>query len=216
MLSASVEHYLKTIYALSDKGRAVSLPALAQALSISPVSTSEMVRKLSEQGMVRYEPYKGVVLTPMGRARALVVTRRHRLWECFLTDCLGLAWDQVHPEACRLEHATSSQVEEHLAQFLGHPVTCPHGHPIPDAEGRVVYPATYPLSTLEPGQVGIVHSVGEEPELLRYLHDLGLVPQTEIEIETTAPVEGVLTVRVGDAQHTLGWKVASLIQVQLR
>lgn len=215
MISVSAEHYLKAIYRLGGEEQPVSLPALAEELTISPVSANEMVRKLTKRGLVTYEPYDGVTLTPEGLVKALAVTRRHRLWERFLTDVLGLGWDQVHEEACRLEHATSPLVEELLAQFLGQPETCPHGHPVPTPDGKVSREAGGLLSDLEAGQKGIVLGVPEEPGLLQFLGDLGLVPQTEFEVEAVAPFEGPLTVRVGETRHVLGWKVASQVRVRL-
>jgi DtxR family Mn-dependent transcriptional regulator len=216
MVSASVEHYLKAIYELGGEDQPVSLSALAEELAISPVSANEMVKKkLVKRGLVTYERYKGVTLTPEGRAQALAVTRRHRLWERFLTDVLGLDWDHVHEEACRLEHATSPLVEERLAQFLGQPETCPHGYPVPTSDGEIVHEATFPLSDLEPGQKAIVLRVPEVPELLHYLGELGLVPQAEVKVESVAPFEGPLTVRVGDVQHVMGQKLASQVRVRL-
>ena len=215
MVSASIEHYLKTTYQLGGEDQPVSLPVLAKELAISPVSANEMVKKLVKRGLVTYERYKGVTLTPGGRAWALTVTRRHRLWERFLTDVLGLDWDHVHEEACRLEHATSPLVEERLAQFLGWPETCPHGYPVPTSEGEIAREAGVPLSEMEPGARGVVLNVPEEPELLQYLGSLGLVTQAEFEVEAVAPLEGPLTVRVGDAQHVMGWKVASQVRVRL-
>jgi DtxR family Mn-dependent transcriptional regulator len=214
MVSASVEHYLKSVFELADEDHSVSLSSLAEDLAISPVSANEMVRKLVKRGLITYERYRGVTLTPKGRAQALAVIRRHRLWERFLTDVLGLGWDRVHEEACRLEHATSPLVEERLAQFLGWPETCPHGHPLPTPEGEVAREAGVPLSKIEPGMKGIVLSVPEEPELLQYLGSLGLVPQTRVKIESIAPFDGPLTVRVENVQHTVGQKVASQIKVQ--
>jgi DtxR family Mn-dependent transcriptional regulator len=214
MVSASVEHYLKAIYELAGEGQSTSLSALAEELAISPVSANEMVKKLVKRGLVIYEQYKGVTLTAEGRAQALAVTRRHRLWERFLTDVLGLGWDYVHEEACRLEHATSPLVEERLAQFLGWPETCPHGHPVPTLEGEVAREAGVPLSKMKPGARSIVLSVPEESELLQYLDSLGLVPQTEVEVEFIAPFDGPLTVRVGDTQHIVGRKVASQVKVR--
>lgn len=214
MVSASVEHYLKAIY-VRGEDQVVSLSALAQDLAISMVSANEMVKKLVKRGLVTYEPYKGVALTPEGRAQALTVTRRHRLWERFLTDVLGLGWDQVHEEACRLEHATSALVEEHLAQFLGWPETCPHGYPVPTSEGEIAHKVTLPLSDLEPGQKAVVLRVPEVSEILQYLGELKVAPQTEIEVESVAPFEGPLTVRVGDAHHVMGRQVASRIRVRL-
>jgi len=215
MVSASVEHYLKAIYELGGEEQPVSLSALAEELAISPVSANEMVRKLARRELVTYVPHKGVTLTPEGRAQALAVIRRHRLWERFLTDILGLDWDHVHEEACRLEHATSPLVEERLAQFLGQPETCPHGYPVPTPEGEIAREVTFPLSDLEPGQKMVVLRVPEVPELLHYLGELGLVPQAEVEVESVAPFEGPLTVRVGDTQHVLGRKIASQVRVRL-
>lgn len=215
MVSVSAEHYLKAIYKLGGEGQSVSLSTLAEEMVISQVSANEMVKRLVKQGLVTYEPYKGVILTPTGLAQALAVTRRHRLWERFLTDALGLDWDLVHEEACRLEHATSPLVEERLARFLGWPKTCPHGHPVPTLEGQVTGEASFPLSELESGQKGVVLSVTEEPKLLQYLGRLGLVPKTEVEVKAVAPFDGPLTVQVEDVLHVLGWKVASQVRVRL-
>jgi len=215
MVSASVEHYLKAIHDLGGEEQAVSLSALAKELEISIVSANEMVKKLVQRELITYEPYKGVALTPEGRAQAVTVIRRHRLWERFLTDVLGLGWDQVHAEACRLEHATSALVEEHLAQFLGWPKTCPHGHPVPTPEGEVAREAGVPLSEMKPGTKGVVLNVPEETEILQYLGRLGLVPQVEVQVEAVAPFEGPLTVRVGGAQHVMGRQVASQVRVRL-
>jgi len=215
MVSANIEHYLKAIYEQRGKDQVVPLPALAKYLSISMVSVNEMVKKLVKRGLITYEPYKGVVLTPEGRTQAVTVIRRHRLWERFLADVLGLGWDQVHAEACRLEHATSALVEEHLAQFLGWPETCPHGYPVPTPEGEIAHKVTLPLSDLEPGQRGIVLRVPEVPEILQYLGELKVGLQTEIKVESVAPFEGPLTVQVGDAQHVMGRQVASQVRVRL-
>ena len=215
MISVSAQHYLKAIYELGGEEQSVSLPALAAELSISPVSANEMVRNLAKRGLVNYEPYRGLALTPAGQTQALTVTRRHRLWERFLTDVLGLGWDQVLEEACRLEHATSPLVEERLAQLLGQPETCPHGHPVPTPQGEVAHEPGRPLSDFQPGQKGVVQSVPEEAELLQYLGDLGLVPQAEVQLEAVAPFEGPLTVRVEKKRHILGRKVASQVRVRL-
>ena len=215
MVTESAEEYLGAICKLGEEGQPVALSALAKHLEISSVSANEMVRKLVERDLVLYEPYKGVSLTPAGQTQALVVIRRHRLWERFLTDVLGLSWDQVHEEACRLEHVTSPLVEERLAQFLGEPETCPHGHPIPTADGDMVAEAGRPLAELTAGQRATVLRVPEEDvALLRYLASLGLEPQATVQVEAAAPFQGPLTVRVGEAQHVLGRELASQIVVR--
>ncbi|MFQ5811804.1 MAG: metal-dependent transcriptional regulator [Anaerolineae bacterium] len=215
MVTESVEEYLEAICKLGEEGQPVALSTLAKHLKISSVSANEMVRKLVERELVLYEPYKGVSLTPAGQAQALAVIRRHRLWERFLTDVLGLPWDQVHEEACRLEHVTSPLMEERLAQFLGEPETCPHGHPIPTAEGEMTVETGCPLAELTAGQRAIVLRVPEEDvALLQYLASLGLEPQTTVQVEAAAPFQGPLTVRVGEAQHVLGRELASQIVVR--
>jgi len=215
MVTESAEEYLEAIYKLGEEGQPVALSALAECLKISSVSANEMVRKLVEQKLVLYEPYKGVSLTPAGQAQALAVIRRHRLWERFLTDVLGLPWDQVHKEACRLEHVTSPLVEERLAQLLGEPETCPHGHPMPTAEGEMTVEAGCSLAELTAGQKARVLRVPEgDDALLRYLATLGLKPQATVQIEAVAPFQGPLTVRVGEARHVLGRELASQIVVR--
>lgn len=215
MVTESAEEYLEAIYKLGEEGQPVALSTLAEHLAISSASANEMVRKLVERELVHYEPYKGVSLTPIGQAQALAVIRRHRLWERFLTDVLGLSWDQVHEEACRLEHATSPLVEERLAQFLGEPETCPHGHPLPTVRGEMIAEAGRSLAELTAGQKARVLRVPEgDDALLRYLTTLGLEPQATIQVEAVAPFQGPLTVQVGEARHVLGRELASKIVVQ--
>lgn len=215
MVTESIEEYLEAIYKLGERGQPVALSALAERLKISSVSANEMVRKLVERELVLYEPYKGVSLTPAGQTQALAVIRRHRLWERFLTDVLGLPWDQVHEEACRLEHVTSPLVEERLAQLLGEPETCPHGHPMPTVEGEMVVETGRPMAELTAGQRARVLRVPEGDDvLLRYLASLGLRPQASFRVEVVAPFQGPLTVQVGEAQHVLGRELASQIVVR--
>ncbi len=216
MVTESAEEYLEAICKLGEEGQPVAVSALAKYLKISSVSANEMVRKLVEQKLVLYEPYKGVSLTLAGQAQALAVIRRHRLWERFLTDVLGLSWDQVHEEACRLEHVTSPLVEERLAQLLGQPETCPHGHPVPTAEGEMTVEAGCPLAELTAGQrARVLRGPEGDDALLRYLATLGLKPQATVQVEAMAPFQGPLTVQVGEAQHVLGRELASQIVVRL-
>jgi DtxR family Mn-dependent transcriptional regulator len=215
MISDSIEEYLEIIYKLEQEASPVTTSALAERLGISGASVSEMTTKLAEQGLVTREPYKGVVLTADGRYQALILIRRHRLWERFLTDVLDLPWDQVHEEACRLEHVTSPLVEERLAQFLGEPETCPHGHPMPTATGRMAVEAGCPLAELTAGQRATILRVPEgNPALLQYLGDLGLKPGATVQVEAVAPFQGPLTVQIGEARHALGQELASKIVVQ--
>ena len=213
MTTDSMEQYLQTICKLSSEQSPVALSALADQMGISSVSANEMIKKLVARELAAYEPYKGVTLTAEGQTQALRVIRRHRLWERFLADVLGIPWDRVHEEACQLEHATSALVEEKLAQFLNEPETCPHGHPVAGAD--CCREEGLPLSELKPGQHAVVLRVAEhDADLLRYLDELELRPQAVIEVEEVAPFDGPLTVRIDDCRRVIGRQVASQITVR--
>lgn len=215
MTTANKEQYLESICRLAGGGAAVGLSALAEEMGISLASTNEMVKKLAALDLVAYEPYKGVTLTGAGRSEALRLIRRHRLWERFLTDELHIPWDQVHAEACRLEHATSALVEGHLARYLGEPEACPHGHPMPTADGRLDFEAGSPMTDLAPGESAVVLRVPEgETDLLQYIAALGLEPDAAFRIQAVAPFRGPLTVEVGGARQVIGHELASRIVVR--
>jgi DtxR family Mn-dependent transcriptional regulator len=214
-LTSHVEEYLEAIYRLGGQDTPVPLAALAKRLDISVVSANEMVRRLQEQALLQYTPYRGVLLEEDGLCEALAILRRHRLWERFLTDKLGFSWDTVHEEACRLEHAASDSVTERLAEWLGDPEQCPHGHPVPQP-GCVLEPESgaIRLSDLQVGQGGTVAYVAsEEPELLRHLENLDIRPNARIVVEQVAPFDGPLSVCVNDRQHIVGHSVALAVFV---
>jgi DtxR family Mn-dependent transcriptional regulator len=215
MTTDSMEQYLQTICRLSGEQSPVALSVLADHLGISSVSANEMIKKLAARGLATYEPYKGVTLTAEGQTKALRVIRRHRLWERFLADVLGIPWDRVHEEACQLEHATSPLVEERLAQFLDEPETCPHGYPVAGTDCGCEDEKGFPLSEMEPGQRAVILRVAEhDADLLRYLAELELRPQAVVEIKQAAPFDGPLTVRIGDCHRVIGRQVASQVTVR--
>ncbi|HVL62504.1 MAG TPA: metal-dependent transcriptional regulator, partial [Microbacterium sp.] len=139
-LSAPVEDYLKAIYDLERSGSAAGTNELAARLGIAPASVSGMVRRLADQGLITHERYRGVRLTDEGRRAALRTIRRHRIIEAYLTQALGYAWDLVHDEAERLEHACSDELVDRMAAAIGEPLHDPHGDPIPTREGTVDEP----------------------------------------------------------------------------
>src|SRR5678816_2767077 len=142
----SVEDYLKAVYRLSSEERPASTTEIAQRLELSPASVSAMVKRLSEQGLLEHERYRGVPLTGEGRRAALRIVRRHRLVESYLVEFLGYDWDTVHAEAEKLEHAMSDELVERMAAALGPPVSDPHGDPIPAADGSVAELQGTPLT----------------------------------------------------------------------
>jgi DtxR family transcriptional regulator, Mn-dependent transcriptional regulator len=214
-LTESVDEYLEAIFKLSRGDAVVTVGQLADALGVSPPSVSEMVRRLRVAGLVADDEGRGVVLTTAGRTEGARRVRRHRLSERFLVDVLDMPWDAVHDEACRLEHALSPEVEARLAAQLGHPRTCPHGQAIPGEDGELDEPALRPLSALAPGDAATIGCVAEEePDLLRYLASLGLLPDTQVAVESVAPFGGPVLVRVHGAQYALGREVAGKILVR--
>ena len=212
----SVEMYLKTIAQLAEEREPVPITSVAHPLEISTVSASEMVHRLQDRALLNHVPYKGVYLTEEGRRRANGVIRRHRLWECFLTDELGITWERVHEYACRLEHATSKEVTKTLADYLGNPKTCPHGNPIPSADGEMPSLDGIPLSDLEKGERGVIlciRSKGDYETICSYLAERGLKPGSVIEVEEVAPFDGSISIRVNEETHVLGRGIALQILV---
>ena len=133
-LSDAIQDYLKRLYHLQSDGERVSVTALAREQKVSPASASEMVKKLAALGLVEHVPYRGVRLTPAGEKVAVEVIRHHRLLELYLARTLGLAVDDVHDEADRLEHVLSEELEAKIDSALGYPTHDPHGDPIPNAD----------------------------------------------------------------------------------
>jgi DtxR family Mn-dependent transcriptional regulator len=215
-LSTAVQDYLKAIYALRAEGERVATAAIARSLGVSAGSVTPMLKRLGEEGLLDYEPYRGVTLTERGEKTALRVIRRHRITEQFLLQVLGLTWDQVHQEAERLEHALSDVVIDRMDEFLGHPKVDPHGDPIPTKEGRVREDHARLLADLEPGDRGVVRRVSDaDSELLRYAEALGLVPTREIEVMRRDPFGGPLHVRVDGTEHLLGEQIARAVFVEV-
>jgi len=158
---------------------------LAAVFFVSLTAVTEMMQRLAAEGLIEYEPNKGATLTAEGSRVAITTIRRHRLWERFLTDILGLKWDKVHEEACRLEHATSPETEDRLASLMSETDTCPHGHPIPDKDGNIPDQGVGPLSEFEPGQKVRIAAIGREtPDLLRKVEKWGLKPGVVVSIES--------------------------------
>mgnify|MGYP001184837930 CR=1 FL=1 len=215
-MSESVEMYLKTIFELSNEDDPVAISSVAKRLGVSSVSANEMIKRLVDQDAVTHTPYKGVALTDSGMRRACSVLRRHRLWERFLVDHLGIPWAAAHDPACQMEHATTEEVAEALAEYLGNPLTCPHGNEIPDREGVLVLAAATPLSEMTVGQKGHVARIyPEETTLLEYLGERAVLPGKAVLLDDIAPYNGPLTVRVENTPVVLGRTVAAHIYVML-
>ena len=218
-LSRSVEDYLKTIYQLARDGHAATTD-IAERLVIAPASVTGMIKRLAESGHVEHEPYRGVRLTPQGRAVALAVMRRHRIIETYLITKLGYDWATVHVEAERLEHAASDDLIERMAFALGQPQYDPHGAPIPTRDGDIEQIDLVPLADVAPGSRVVLRQVeDDDAERLRYLKSLGLMPAVEVEVTDRQPFGGPLTVRIGgkdNVERVIGVELASCLLVERR
>jgi len=211
----STEEYLEAIYRLEREGPGVTTSALASELGVAPASVSGMLKKLAGEGYIEHRVRGEAKLTQKGLVVGVRVLRRHRLAECFLTEILGMEWDEVHGEACMLEHAISARVEERLIAVLGNPKNCPHGHPIPPADLSAPEWPGFPLAQLEQDVAARVHGVTDEvPEMLRYLTTIGLRPGVEVRLVEKAPFGGPVTIRVGaETQHAISLELARMVIV---
>lgn len=198
MLSFTEENYLKAIYRLSDGGtRAVLTNALAETMNTRAASVTDMVKKLSLKKLISYEKYYGVKITRQGKNEALMVVRKHRLWETFLVEKLNFNWDEVHEVAEQLEHIQSPLLIEKLDAFLGHPSVDPHGHPIPDKNGKIVEVKNVPLSRLPVNRKTYVRSVTNgSPSFLQYLSKIGIYIGASVTITEKVEFDGSLEVLI--------------------
>jgi DtxR family Mn-dependent transcriptional regulator len=211
MDSERTEEYLEAIYKEQSKGEPASTSFLARDLGVSQPAVSDMLKNLENKGLIDYQSSKGAILTDLGVERALGVIRRHRLWERFLTDVLGMKWDKVHDVACKLEHLDVPEVEERLAVILGDTNTCPHGHSIPDKEGNVKEEKALPLTSFQPLQrVNIIAIDEGNPELLRDIEKKGLKPQVIVTIRKKNE-DGSLELEVGNKKIRINEKLAAIL-----
>jgi len=213
-LSEALQDYLKEIYKLQEEeGRAMT-SAIAKRLAVAAPSVTAMLKKLMGLGLVEHQPYRGAVLTAAGEKVAIEMIRHHRLLEQYLTERLGLGIDAVHDEAHRLEHVLSEEVEARIDESLGYPTHDPHGDPIPNSDLKVAPSTLRALASLEPGEEATVGRVPDgQPELLRYLASLALVPGSRVKLSKRAPLGGPLTVIVDGRRHAIAEDVALQIGV---
>jgi len=215
MITEADQNYLKEIYSLELDHGQVSTSMLADRFGFSPATVTGMLKKLSHNGWVAYEPYQGVTLTDDGRKIALEVIRHHRLLETYLARALDIPWDRLHEEAEKLEHVLSDYLEARIDERLGYPTSDPHGSPIPALDGSISDAGRTRLANLAAGtQAEVVEVYDRDPELLARLEDLGLYPGTMIEVEAVEPLDGLLTIKVGGNPVIVGQTTASHVFVK--
>ncbi|MBI5668498.1 MAG: metal-dependent transcriptional regulator [Chloroflexi bacterium] len=213
--SQSVQDFLKAVYTLQQKMERVSTNALAEMLSISAPSVTDMAHRMMLAELVNYEKYHGVRLTETGEREALRVIRRHRLIELYLVTDLGYALHEVHDEAEQLEHAVSDRFIAALAEKLDHPTLDSHGEVIPGIDGTCHYrelhtPSQFPIGIK--AKVACLNS--NNPEILQHLMGKGFTLGSQVEIITREPFEGPLTVLIDGKTVMVGYTVATYISVE--
>jgi DtxR family transcriptional regulator, Mn-dependent transcriptional regulator len=217
MPTSTVEDYLKCILLEQrDPEALVTMRQISSALSVAPGTVTAMVKTLSDSGLLSYEPYSGVRLTPSGRQLAMHVLRRHRLIELFLVKVMGMDWSEVHAEAEELEHAVSDRLIERIDEMLGYPSTDPHGDPIPDIHGKVEEIDLPSLALCDPGAPLRVARVGDQSrEFLQLLERRGLKPGSQLTVESRDEAADAVELRLDSGERmTLGFRAASKIFVE--
>jgi DtxR family Mn-dependent transcriptional regulator len=208
MATVAEEEYLERIYWLMEAELPITGANIARAMQVSAPTVHEMVGRLTKDGFIVRNDDKSLVFTEEGRERAARIEQRHRLVERFLTDILGVPWDEVHEEAERLEHAMSPTLEERMRAAIGDAKTCPHGHPFVGVREPGV-----PLADVEEGaEVVVLRFENEAEDLLHYLMDSGLRPGLEGRLSASDDEE--VTLESPDGGHTVTRSVAETVSVR--
>ncbi len=217
-ITQAEENHLKAIFKIIEKEEGPALTnAIAAAMQTTAASVTDMLKRLAEKNLIAYEKYRGVQLTGEGVRIATFLIRKHRLWEVFLTEKLGFAWDEVHDMAEQLEHVQGDDLVSRLDAFLGHPKFDPHGDPIPDAAGRWTYRKQSLLATLQPGDQGVVTGVEDHSTaFLQYLDQMGLSLEAELRLLERYPYDDSVRIRTRDGRElVLSEKVTQNLYVNL-
>ncbi|MEM6720959.1 MAG: metal-dependent transcriptional regulator [Bacteroidota bacterium] len=216
MMTLSEENYLKAIYHLSDMtDGGISTNAIAERMNTKASSVTDMIKKLSEKGLVHYKRYKGSELTEKGTLVAANIIRKHRLWEVFLVEKLNFTWDEVHDVAEQLEHIKSEKLIDQLDAFLGFPKRDPHGDPIPDKDGNISDHADVLLITLDANEKGIIVGVKDSSSsFLKYLDKQGITLGKKIKVIDKEPFDNSMKIRIKKEEFTISQQIANNIYIK--
>jgi len=194
--STSEENYIKAIFHLQKDGT-VTTNELAAELHTKPASVTDMMKKLSTKKLVHYKAYHGFTLTGEGRKVALLIIRRHRLWEFFLAEKLKFSWEEVHAVAEDLEHVSSKKLIDKLDEYLGFPRTDPHGDPIPDSNGKIETSKQVCLLEMPLNKSGIVSHVSDQSSgMLDLLSHKKIGIGTKLEVKKRFSYDNSLEIKI--------------------
>ncbi len=215
-MTHSEEDYLKTIFHLGGADNdTVSTNAIAEQMDTKPSSVTDMIRKLSEKGFVVYKKYQGVSLTDMGTEEALIIVRKHRLWEVFLVEKLNFSWDEVHEIAEQLEHIKSEKLTDSLDKHLGFPKFDPHGDPIPSKHGFFKKTTKKLLNEVELNKAGICVGVKDSSAaFLKFLDKHGIALGDRITVLDKEDFDGSLQIKINQKSILISDQIASNLYVK--
>jgi len=216
MNNISQEDYLTAIFRNLDEAGEIKPNLLAEKLEISNAAVTDMLRKLSRDGFVNYQKYKSIKLTNNGESYAKNMLRRHRIWEVFLNQTLGMSWDKVHEEAEKLEHSSSDELINLLEEFLDYPEFDPHGYPIPDKNGKIKKSkSVVAITELSENDIVKVIRVNDDVKnLLSYITKIGISLGKEIIIKDKLEYDGSVLVKIDNKEMNISNKIASNIFVE--
>ncbi len=217
MPNISIEDYLSAIYKYQDKNGKIKPNLIAEKLAISNAAVTDMLRRLSKEKYVNYEKYKSINLTEKGKAYARNMVRRHRIWEVFLNQVVGMPWDKVHDEAHRLEHSSSDELINRMEEMLEFPEYDPHGDPIPSKEGKVPkLKKNISLTLLREGEKGKVIRVNDFDEgFLVYIAELGIKLNELIEMKAVRNFDKSMLITIRGKEWNISRKLAENVFVEL-
>jgi DtxR family Mn-dependent transcriptional regulator len=215
-MTTSEENYLKVIYHLSNLSpKGVNTNAIAAMLDTKASSVTDMLKKLSEKEWVNYQKYQGVSLTEKGKLNAKIIVRKHRLWEVFLVEKLGFAWDEVHEVAEELEHIQSEKLINQLDHFLNFPSFDPHGDPIPNAKGEIKKIDKQLVSEIEIGKtITCVGVKDTSVDFLQYLNKQSISLGTKMKVLEKEIFDGTLKIEVNNTVLVISDKIANNLYVK--
>lgn len=217
MNNISQEDYLTTIFRNLNEDGEIKPNTLAEKLDISNAAVTDMLRKLSRDGLVNYKKYKSIRLTSEGEQYAKNMLRRHRLWEVFLHRMLGMPWDKVHDEAEKLEHSSSDELINLLEEFLEYPEVDPHGFPIPDKNGKIKKSKPVKsINELKKNDSAVIIRVNDDVKnLLQYVSQIGIALGKEIIVKDKLEYDGSVIILIDEKEINISNKIASNIFVEV-
>lgn len=218
-ISGKMRDYLVEIYRLADRlgsdGEYVSTSALADLLLVTPPAVNRMVNRLRSHGLIEHAPYQGIRLTASGQREARIRLRCHRIAEAFLVNVMGFGWETIFDEAQRMSTGLTPALLDRMYEMAGRPQTCPHGEPIPDADGNLALLDDVTLADAQTGKSLVITRVTtRESDRLHYLHALGLVPGVELVVHHVAPFNGPMQLKLHDEYRIIGHNLAEQIRVR--